>query len=58
MAKHYWGRDPKRAGDKDPKTGKKAPGKPHKHTWTPLGDEEGNITGRVCTKCGEQQGKG
>jgi hypothetical protein len=57
VSKHYWGKNPDRK-DVDPKTGKQRPGKPHKHTWTPIFDDDGNIIGKVCTNitCGEQQG--
>lgn len=32
------------------------PSKCPPHIWTPLYDKDRNIIGRVCTKCGLQQG--
>lgn len=31
--------------------------RPHKHYWTPIYDKEGEIVGRICTECGEHQGR-
>lgn len=28
------------------------PFEPCRHTWTPIYDKDGNIIGRICTKCG------
>jgi hypothetical protein len=36
---------------KDPK-----PFQPCVHNWTPIYDDDDNIIGRVCTKCGTKEG--
>lgn len=29
----------------------------HKHTWEPIYDMQGDITGRICTSCGQVEGQ-